>query len=108
MSPQAITASASRWTKVVPTLGLVIAGATAAIGLAAPASADSGAYLQSLQPIYAFMSESELMSAGNTVCGATHSGKPASDIVPMLVKEYGLSASASYEIVVASVNYLGC
>lgn len=93
---------------MVITLGAVSAAAASAIGLAAPASADSDTFLQTLQPIYAYMSESQLMSAGNQVCSLARSGVPASEIVPILVNEYALSASASYEIVAASTIHLGC
>lgn len=93
---------------MIPALGVLFAVGATTVGLAAPAAADSGTYIQSLQPIYAYLSESQLMSAGNTVCSATRSGHPTSDIVPMLVKNYGLSVSASYEIIVASINHLGC
>ena len=82
--------------------------AVAATGLAAPAAADSSTYLQLLQPRYTSMSASQLSSAGNSVCSATGSGLPAFDIVPALVKHYGMSASAAYEITIAAINHLGC
>jgi hypothetical protein len=82
--------------------------AAATIGLAAPASADGGSYLESVQPRYTSLTPSQLVSAGNAVCAATASGHPASDIVPMLVKNYGVSGSAAYEITIAAINHLGC
>jgi len=54
------------------------------------------------------MSESELISAGNTVCANTRSGVPASNIIPTLVDHYGVSVSAAYEIIVNAINHLGC
>jgi hypothetical protein len=54
------------------------------------------------------MSPSQLTSAGSYVCSATRSGIPASDIVPSLVKSYGMSASAAYEVTIAAINHLGC
>lgn len=106
MAKQARTASASRWVTGAFVLGAL--SAAAATGLAAPASADSGSYLQSLQPRYTSMSASQLTSAGNSVCSATRSGVPASDIVPMLVNNYGMSGSAAYEVTIAAINHLGC
>lgn len=106
MAKQAITASASRWVTGVFAFGAL--SAVAATGLAAPAAADSGSFLEALQPRYTSMSASQLTSAGNSVCSATSSGLPASDIVPMLVKNYGISASAAYEITIAAINHLGC
>ena len=82
--------------------------AVAATGLAAPAAADTGTFLDALQPRYTSMSASQLTSAGNSVCSAAGSGLPASDIVPMLVKHYGISGSAAYEITITAINHLGC
>ena len=115
MAKQARTASASPrrrragragWATGVFALGAL--SAAAATGLAAPATADSGTYLDALQPRYTSMSASQLTSAGNSVCSATGSGMPASDIVPALVKSYGMSNSAAYEITIAAINHLGC
>lgn len=108
MPQQAPTAFASRWTKMATTFGLLSAVAVSATCLAAPAAAGTDTFLQTLRPIYAYMSESQLLSAGNQVCRLARSGVPASEIVPVLVNEYALSASASYEIVSASTIYLGC
>jgi uncharacterized protein DUF732 len=103
---QARTASASRW--VTGAFALGVLSAAAATGLAAPAAADSATYLDALQPRYTSMSASQLTAAGNSVCSATRSGVPASDIVPALVKSYGISASAAYEITITAINHLGC
>ena len=109
MPQQAITASASRWTRLVPALGVLGAAVgVATIGLAAPAAADSSTYLESLHPRYAFLSESQLMSAGNQACATARSGVPASDNTIKVSKDLGVSTSAAYEIVVASINHLGC
>ena len=78
------------------------------IGLAAPAAADSSTYLQSLHTRYAFLSESQLMSAGNQACATARSGVPASDNTIKVSQDLGISTSAAYEIVVANMNHLGC
>jgi hypothetical protein len=106
VAKQAETASALGRVTGVFALGAL--SAIAATGLAAPAAADSGTYLDALQPRYTSMSASQLTSAGNSVCSAAGSGLPASDIVPMLVKHYGVSASAAYEITIGAINHLGC
>lgn len=106
MAKQVRTASASRWVTGVFALGAL--SAAAATGLAAPAAADSATYLQALEPRYTSMNSSQLMSAGNSVCAATGRGVPASDIVPMLVKNYGMSVSAGYEVTITAINHLGC
>jgi hypothetical protein len=106
VAKQGKIASASRWVTGVFALGAL--SAAAATGLAAPASADSDSYLDALGPRYTAMSPSQLTSAGSYVCSATRSGIPASDIVPSLVKSYGMSASAAYEVTIAAINHLGC
>ena len=109
MPQQAITASASRWTRLVPALGVLGAAVgVATIGLAAPAAADSSTYLQALAPRYTYLSESQLMSAGNQACANARSGVPASDNTIMISKDLGISTSAALEIVINSINHLGC
>ncbi len=108
MPQQVKTASASMWTKRVIPLGVLFGVAATAIGTAAPASADSATYLKTLQPTYAYLSASQLQSAGSKVCSAMHSGMPASDVTQMLSKDMGVSVSAAYEIVIAAINHLGC
>ena len=98
----------STWVRTVGALAVPLAIGAAAVSLAAPAAADSGTYLQTLGPVYTSLSDSQLMSAGNAVCSATGSGQPASNIVPMLVKNYGVSVSAAYQISIAAINHLGC
>ena len=108
MPHQAKTAFASRWTTSVRALGVLFAIAAAALGLAAPAAADQGTYLETLQPRYAYLSSSQLLSAGNKACEVARSGVPASDNTIMTSKALGVSTSAAYEIVVNAINYLGC
>jgi hypothetical protein len=106
VAKQARTASASRWLTGALALGALSAGA--AIGFAAPASADSASFLQAVGPRYAYLSDSQLMSAGNQACSNARSGVPASDNTIMISKALGISTSAAYEIVVNSMNHLGC
>ncbi|MDT5004218.1 MAG: hypothetical protein QOJ24_1394 [Mycobacterium sp.] len=93
---------------MVPALGAFFAVAAATTGLAAPAAADTTSYLQSVQPTYAFMSESQLLSAGHQACASARSGIPASDNTIKVSKDMGISTSAAYNIVVNSINHLGC
>lgn len=86
----------------------LVRGGAATIGLAAPAAADSDTYLQTLQTRYAYLSEQQLLSAGNQACATARSRVPASDNVIKVSKELGVSTSAAYEIVAASIKYLGC
>jgi hypothetical protein len=106
VAKQAGTASASR--RVIGVFALGALSAASAIGLAAPAAADSGTYLQSVHTRYAYMSESQLLSAGNQACATARSGVPASDNTFRLSKDLGMSTSAAFEIVKASINHLGC
>jgi hypothetical protein len=108
VSQQAITASATRWTSTVPLLGVFFAVGATTIGLAAPASADTASYLQSVHPTYNYMSESQLLSAGHQACATARSGMPASDNTIKVSKDLGISTSAAYNIVVNSINHLGC
>lgn len=48
------------------------------------------------------------MAAGDEACAAARSGVPASDNVVALSNDLGVSTSAAYEIVLASINHLGC
>jgi hypothetical protein len=93
---------------MVPALGVFFAVGATTTGLAAPASADSSTFLDSLHTRYAYLSESQLMSAGNQACVTARSGVPASDNTIKVSKDLGISTSAAYEIVVASINHLGC
>jgi hypothetical protein len=93
---------------MVPALGAFFAVAATTTGLAAPAAADTTSYLQSVQPTYAFMSESQLLSAGHQACASARSGMPASDNTIKVSKDMGISTSAAYNIVVNSINHLGC
>jgi hypothetical protein len=106
VAKQAGTASASR--RVIGVFALGALSAASAIGLAAPAAADSGTYLQALAPHYAYLSDSQLLSAGQQACANARAGVPASDNTIMISKELGTSTSAAYEIVVNSINHLGC
>jgi hypothetical protein len=54
------------------------------------------------------LSESQLLSTGDQVCARARSGVPASNNTIRVSKDLGVSISAAYEIVVASVNHLGC
>jgi hypothetical protein len=93
---------------MVPALGVLFAVGASTIGLAAPATADTASYLQSVQPTYAYMSESQLLSAGHQACATARSGIPASDNTIKVSKDMGISTSAAYNIVVNSINHLGC
>ena len=108
MSHPAKTGTALKWTKAVGAVGALSVAVASAVGLAAPAAADSSSFLQSLQPRYAYLSESQLLSTGNQVCARARSGVPASNNVIKVSKNLGVSVSAAYEIVVASINHLGC
>jgi hypothetical protein len=106
VAKQVRTASAPRWITGAFALGAL--SAVPAIGLAAPAAADSGTYLQALAPNYAYLSDSQLLSAGNQACANARAGVPASDNTIIVSKHLGISTSAAYEIVVNSINHLGC
>jgi hypothetical protein len=98
----------SKWAKVMGALAVPVTVGAAAMGLAAPASADGSSYLQTLRPTYAYLGDSQLMAAGNQACATARSGVPASDNVIAVSKDLGVSTSAAYEIVIASINHLGC
>ena len=84
-------------------------GATT-IGLAAPAVCRQRHLpAERCDPTYAYLSESQLLSAGQQACATAHSGVPASDnTIKMLSKDMGISTSAAYNIVVNAINHLGC
>jgi hypothetical protein len=107
--PQQVkTASASKWTKRAIPLAVLLGAAATAIGTASTASADTASYLHEVAPVYAYMSDSQLLAVGNQACATAHSGVPASDNVVKLSKQFGISTSAAYNLVIASINHLGC
>lgn len=108
MSFPANTVRISTWAEAVGVLVVPVTIGAAAMGLAAPASADDSSYLQTLHPTYAYLSDSQLMAAGDKACATARSGVPASGNVIAVSKELGVSTSAAYEIVIASMNHLGC
>ncbi|MEW5810012.1 MAG: hypothetical protein AB1925_11190 [Actinomycetota bacterium] len=86
-----------------------MAGATTGLlTLAAPATADTGSYLDGLQPMYASLTRDQLLAAGSMACGILGSGQPAPVAVNALYKQMGLSLSAGNNIVTAAVIHLGC
>ena len=93
---------------MVPALAAFFAVAATTTGLAAPAVADTASYLQGVPSTYAVMSESQLLSAGHQACASARSGIPASDNSIKISKDMGISTSAAYNIVVNSINHLGC
>ena len=93
---------------MVPRSASSVAVGATTIGLAAPAAADTASYLQSVHPTYNYLSESQLLSAGHQACASARSGCPASDNTIKVSKDMGISTSAAYNIVVNSINHLGC
>lgn len=91
---------------------LAVAGllSAAALGFAAPASADEAGYLK-LRDRLAFLTDEQLLSAGDMVCRATRSGVPASEIVDIVLAElqpYGVTVSSATVIITTAVAELGC
>jgi hypothetical protein len=87
---------------------LLIAAMAASIALAAPAAADEGAYLQKLQPEYAFLTAEQLLSAGRTACSAINSGMSSANALQVVQKDFRVSVSAAGDIVAAAVVDLRC
>ena len=108
MPQQARTATASRWVTGVFALGALSAVAASAIGLAAPAAADSSTFLAALESRYAYLSESQLLTAGSKACANARRGVTAADNVIMVSKYLGISTSAAVEIVTAGITHLDC
>jgi hypothetical protein len=89
-------------------LGLALAVVALVVVRAGPAAADQSDYLQTLQPKYAYLTQQQLMTEGNKVCRATHSGSPASDIVPRVQKDLAVSVSVASDVVTTAIVHLGC
>ena len=106
MAKQVRTASASRWVTGVFALGAL--SAAAATGLAAPAAADTSSYLDEVAPRYVYLSESQLLDAGQQACANARRGVPGSDSTVALSKSLGISLSAAATIVRAGITHLGC
>ncbi len=75
----------------------------AAMVFAAPAAADEEEYLKPLREQFVYLSEEDLLSAGQRVCQVVASGHPSADAVVMVRKELGISVGAAGEVVSAAV-----
>ncbi|AFM18059.1 Protein of unknown function (DUF732) [Mycolicibacterium chubuense NBB4] len=93
-----------------PVLTAALLSASAAIGLnlAAPAAADATAYLEEMQPRYAYLSSDQLLSAGRTACSMITSGEPAPSAVDNLAEDLGLGVPVAFDVVRAAVVHLDC
>jgi hypothetical protein len=86
----------------------LVAVVATAVALAAPAAADEQEFVRTLQTRYAFLSEQQLLSEGAKICDTIRTGVPASNVVPMVRNDLGVSISAAGEIVSAAVVHFGC
>ena len=93
--------------KLTVTVTIVAAGIAAAIGLAAPASADTttDAYLTILENrgIYAEDGDAHLISAGLTVCDMLDDGNSLKSVGMTVYRNTDLSAASSGYLVGASI-----
>lgn len=87
-------------------VSLVVA---AAVVVAAPAAADSEQdYLGPLLIKYSFLSGQQLLTESTRVCAVVHTGKSASDAVPLVQKDLGVTVAAALDIIEAAVPFRHC
>jgi hypothetical protein len=87
---------------------VLIGGAALSIAFAAPATADTGAYLHALQGFYTSLSAQQLLTEGSRVCSAIRGGMNSTDAVQMVQRDLGVSVPAAGDIVSAAVVHLDC
>jgi len=78
------------------------------LAFASPAAADSGEYLNRLQPFYTNLSAEQLLSEGTKVCNALRSGMTAPNAVIMVQRDLEVSLAAAGEIAAAAAVHLDC
>lgn len=79
----------------------------AALGLAAPASADNRReFLDPLLTKYVFLNEPQLAAEGAKICRELGSGVPGSDAVVMVSKDLDVSVHAAFDIVSAAIVHI--
>ena len=82
--------------------------ATALLTLAAPAGADTAAYLSGLEPVYTSLTREQLLNAGSISCAILDAGQPAPVAVQTLYREMGIALATGNDIVAAASLNLGC
>jgi hypothetical protein len=86
---------------------LTVAGA-ALLAPAAPASADTQAYLGYLEAKYISLTPDQLLTAANTTCAMIAAGNSSPVIVQALQKQIGLHQATAIDIVSATVLHNMC
>jgi hypothetical protein len=90
---------------------MAMCGATAAaalVTLAAPAGADTAAFLDGLEPVYTSLTRDQLLNAGSISCAILDAGQPAPVAVETLYRQMGIALATGNDIVSAAVLHLGC
>jgi hypothetical protein len=86
---------------------LTLAGA-APLALAAPASADTQAYLGYLETKYVSLTPDQLLSAADTSCAMMAAGNSSPTIVQVLQKKMGVHQATAIDIISAAVLHHMC
>ena len=95
--------------KITLALGVPLAALTAAVSLAAPASAaDQDDYLRPLLERYSFLSSQQLLSEASRVCALVSTGQSSSVAVPMVSRDLKVSVPAATDVTIAAIEYLHC
>jgi hypothetical protein len=89
-------------------LAMVTLAVGITLGVAPPATADTGEYLDQLQPRISFLSADQLLTEGYKVCRFLSVGRPSGDAIPMVTKDLGITVAAAFQIVPAAVEHLDC
>ncbi|HEY7053366.1 MAG TPA: hypothetical protein VH496_14715 [Mycobacterium sp.] len=91
----------------IPITAVTIALASALLA-AAPAQADQGEYLKSLQPKYVYLSAQQLLDEGARVCALKSQGVDSIDAIGVIVKDLSVSVATAADIVSTAVAKLDC
>lgn len=88
---------------LVSALGLAVAG------ISAPAAAaDETSYVEDLQVRYVYLDRQQLVAEGYKICRHVSVGNASSTVVPVVVKDLGVSVPIAADIVATAVVELGC
>ncbi len=89
-------------------VGAAVVAMPAAIGFAAPASADEEDFVRVLTTRFVYLTPEQVRAEGQWVCSVLASGVPASDAVMMVRNDLGMSVSGAGELVSLAVVELDC
>lgn len=94
--------------RAVTGVAALLAAPVIAVASAGTAAAGEAEFVSALQDRFVFLTPQQIRTEGHRICAAMGRGTAASDIVPMVQKDLGVSVPAAAEIIEKAVIELGC